>query len=151
MTPLEVLQRSPLFRELTETGLRIFAGVARERSFAAGSPVFVEGAVGESLFVVRSGTVRITQRAGGAERELAVLGPGEHLGAVSLLARSVRLVTAVAATPCEALELTQADFAALQPEKPQACLRLAVAIAVDLATRVAENRDLLRELPAAVR
>ena len=151
MTPLETLQRSPLFRDLTETGLRIFAGMARERALAAGAPLFLENTAGESLFIVRSGTVRITQRVAGAERELALLGPGEHLGAVSLLARTVRLVTAVAATPCEVLELTQPDFVALQPEKPQACLKVAVAIAVDLATRVAENRDVLRELPAAAR
>ncbi len=148
MTPLEALQRSPLFRELSETGQRIFAGAAHERTLAAGSPLFAEGSPGESLFVIRSGTVRITQRGAGAERELALLGPGEHLGAVALLARTVRLVSAVAATPCEVLELTHADFTRLQPEKPQACLKLAIAIAVDLATRVAENRELLRELPA---
>lgn len=147
MTPLEALQRSPLFRDFTETGLRIFASVARERAVPAGSPIFVEGAAGESLFILKSGSVRVTRTGADGERELARLGPGEHLGAAALLAPSVRLVSAVAATPCEVLELAHADFVLLQPQKPQACLKLAVAIAADLAARVAENREVLRDLP----
>ena len=57
--------------------------------------------VGESLFIVKSGTVRIIQRTADGERELGTLGPGEHLGELGVLAKSVRLVSAVAATPCE--------------------------------------------------
>ena len=148
MTALEALARAPLFKDFTETGLRIFAAIAQEKTIPAGSPIFVENMVGESLFIVKSGTVRITQRTGDAERELAVLGAGEHLGAMSLLGKSVRLVSAVAATPCEVLEIAQRDFTRLQPQKPQACLKLALAIAADLAANVAENRDALRELPA---
>jgi CRP/FNR family cyclic AMP-dependent transcriptional regulator len=143
----ETLQLSTLFKDFTETGLRIFATIAVEKVVPAGTPLFVEAMAGESLFIIKRGSVRITQRADKAERELAVLGPGEHLGELALLAPSTRLVSAVAATDCEVLELTQRDFARLQPQKPQACLKLALAIAADLATRVAENRDLLRELP----
>ncbi len=148
MTAVEALQRSSLFRDFTETGLRIFAAVAREKSLPAGSPLFVENMIGESLFVVVSGTVKITRRGPAGERELAILGPGEHLGALAVLARSIRLVSAVAATPCQVLELARADFVRLQPDKPQACLKLAVAVATDLATRMAENREAFRELPA---
>ncbi len=148
MTVLEALARAPLFKDFTETGLKIFAAIAQEKAIPAGSPIFVENMVGEALFVVKSGTVRITQRAGDGEKELAVLGAGEHLGALALLGKSVRLVSAVAATPCEVLEITQRDFARLQPQKPQACLKLALAISADLAVKVAENRDALRELPS---
>jgi CRP-like cAMP-binding protein len=148
MTLVEALQRSALFREFSDTGLRIFAGIAQEKAVPAGSPLFVENMVGDSLFIVKSGTVRITQRADGAERELAVIGAGEHLGELALLGQSVRLVSAVAATACEVVEISQRDFVRLQPQKPQACLKLALAIAADLADRVAENRELLRALGA---
>jgi CRP-like cAMP-binding protein len=148
MTVVEALQRAPLFKDFTETGLRIFAAIAQEKAIPAGSPIFVENMVGESLFIVKSGTVRIAQKAAEGERELALLGAGEHLGELALLGKSVRLVSAVAATQCEVIEITQRDFARLQPQKPQACLKLALAIAADVAAKVAENRDLLRELPA---
>lgn len=146
MTIVEALQACSLFKEFTETGLRIFATIAVERSVEAGAPLFAEGMAGESLFIVATGKVRVTQKDARGERELAVLGPGEHLGALGLLARSTRLVSAVAAVPCDVIELAQRDFARLQPQKPQACLKLALAIAAEVAGRAAENREQLREL-----
>jgi CRP/FNR family cyclic AMP-dependent transcriptional regulator len=146
MTAVEALQKASLFKDFTETGLKILATIAQEKAIPAGSPLFVENMVGDSLFIVKSGTVRLTQKTADGERELGVVGAGEHLGELALLAKSVRLVSAVAATPCEVLEFSQRDFARLQPQKPQACLKLALAIAADLAARVAETRDLVREL-----
>jgi CRP/FNR family transcriptional regulator, cyclic AMP receptor protein len=146
MSAVEVLQRNALFKEFTETGLKIFAAVALEKSFPAGAPLFVENMVGESLFIVKSGTVRLTLKTAAGERELGTVGAGEHLGELALLGKSIRLVSAVAASPCEVLELTQRDFVRLQPQKPQACLKLALAIAADVAARAGESRELLRDL-----
>ena len=146
MTLVEALQRSTLFREFSETGLNIFAAIATEKSVPAGAPLFAENMVGDSMFIVKSGTVRITTRSGESEGTLAILGPGEHLGELALLARSVRLVSAVAETPCELVEITQRDYYRLQPQKPQACLKLALAIATDLAHKLAEGREALRSL-----
>ena len=146
MTSLEALQKAPLFREFTDTGLKIFASIALDKEVPAGSPLFVENMVGESLFVVKSGTVKLTRKSEDGERELATVGAGEHLGELALLAKSVRLVSAVAATPCEFLEITQRDFYKKAIEKPAACLKLSLAIAGDLAARMAESRDAWREL-----
>jgi CRP-like cAMP-binding protein len=146
MTIVEALQKSSLFRGFSETGLKIFAAIATEKSIPAGAPLFAENMVGESMFIVKSGTVRITSRDAGDGRTLAVLGAGEHLGELALLARSVRLVSAVAETPCELVEITQRDYYRLQPQKPQACLKLALAIAADLARKLSEGGDVLRTL-----
>jgi CRP/FNR family transcriptional regulator, cyclic AMP receptor protein len=146
MTLVEALQQSTLFREFSETGLNIFAAIASEKSVPAGAPIFAENMVGDSMFIVKTGTVRITSRSGEVERTLAVLGPGEHLGELALLARSVRLVSAIAETPCDLVEIAQRDYYRLQPQKPQACLKLALAIATDLAHKLAEGREALRSL-----
>jgi CRP/FNR family cyclic AMP-dependent transcriptional regulator len=146
VTALEVLQNAPLFKEFTETGLKIFAAIAVEKTIPAGAPLFAENMVGESLFIVKSGTVKLTQKALDGDKELGTVGAGEHLGELALLARSVRLVSAVAATACEVLEITQRDFQRIQPQKPQACLKLALAIAQDVAQKAAENRDALRAI-----
>lgn len=148
MTAVEALHLCPLFKDFTETGLKIFGAIAQEKAVPAGIPLFVENAVGDTLFIVKSGTVRITQKTAEGERELAIVGAGEALGALGLLAKSVRLVSAVAHTQCEVLEISQRDFTRLQPQKPQACLKLAVAIAADLVARVAESRELVKELTA---
>jgi CRP-like cAMP-binding protein len=148
VTTQEAIERCALFKGFTEIGVRLFAAIAQEKAFPAGTPLFAENMVGESLFIVKSGMVRVSARADGAERELCVLGPGEHLGELGLLAKTVRLVSAVAATSCEVVELAHRDFVRLQPEKPQACLKLAVAIASDLAAKVGESRELLQRLAA---
>ncbi len=146
MTNVEVLQRCALFKDFTEVGLKIFAEIAVPKTVPAGSPLFVESMVGESLFIVKSGTVKVTRKGAAGEQELGILGPGEALGSLTVLAKGVRLVSAVAATPCEVVEIAQRDFFRLAPEKPQACLKLSLAIAADLARQVSEGRDLLRGL-----
>ena len=146
MTVVDALQASSLFRGFSETGLQIIATIASERVVPAGSPLFVEDAVGESLFIVKSGAVRITRRGADGERTLAVAGPGDVLGGLALLARSVRLVSAVADETCEVVEIAQRDYYRLQPQKPQACLKLALAIAADLAGQMAAERAALRSL-----
>jgi CRP-like cAMP-binding protein len=143
---IEPLQSCALFKDFTETGLRIFAAIATERAVAAGGTIFAEDAPGEALFIVKKGTVRLALKSGDAQRELAVVGPGEHLGGLAVLGKSTRMLSAVAATECEVVEIAQKDFALLQRQKPQACLKLAIAIAADLGARAAEMRDLLREL-----
>jgi CRP-like cAMP-binding protein len=149
MTLVEALQHSSLFRDFSETGLHIFAAIASEKSLPAGAPLFAENMVGDSMFIVKSGTVRITIKDGTGERTLATVGPGDHLGELALLARSLRLVTAIAETPCELVEIAQRDYYRLQPQKPQACLKLALAIAADLARRMGEEREGLRSLTGA--
>jgi len=143
---MEALGASALFAEFTDTGKRIFATIATEKRVPAGAPLFVENMVGESLFVVVAGGVRLSQkRPEGGEREAGQVGAGEALGELAVLAPTVRLVSAVAAADTQVLEISQRDFLALAPQKPQACLKLATAIAGQLARRMAESRDLLRE------
>ncbi|HEX9287889.1 MAG TPA: cyclic nucleotide-binding domain-containing protein [Anaeromyxobacteraceae bacterium] len=148
MTALEALQRAPLFKDFSAGGLETLAEMAHERTIPAGSPLFVEGMVGESLFVVVAGTVRVVQRAGGEEQDLATLGAGEHLGDLGLLARTVRLVSAVAGPECRVLELTRREFFKKAQDKPVTCLKLAAVIAGELARRVGESKEALRELAA---
>ncbi len=148
MTALEALQRAPLFKDFRAPSLETLAGIAGTRAVPQGTVLFREDDVGESLLVIVAGSVRVTQGPPGAEREVATLGPGEHLGALGLLARSTHLVSAVAATDCEVLELTRREFFRKAQEKPVTCLKLAVVVAGDLARRIEENKEALRRLAA---
>jgi CRP/FNR family transcriptional regulator, cyclic AMP receptor protein len=145
MTALEALARAPLFEGFSETGLRIFATIAQERALAAGAPLFAEGDVAEALYVVKSGALRILQRTPAGEREVATLGPGEHVGELSLLAPGVRLVSAAAAAATEVVEIGRRAFFRTAQEKPQACLKLSLLIAADLSRRIGQSRDLLKD------
>jgi len=142
---IEALARCPLFKDFTETGLQILAGIAISRSFPAGSPIFVENMLGDALYVIEQGAVSIRMRdRQGAEKELVVLEAGESFGELALLSQGPRMVSAVAATDVRVLEIRQHDFCQLQRSKPQACLKLLLAISGAFARDLHENREVLR-------
>jgi CRP-like cAMP-binding protein len=146
MNVVEALQKSVLFRDFTETGLNIFSNIVLEKQIPEATPLFVENMVSDSLFILVSGTVRITQKTSSGDREIARLGAGEHFGELSLLGPSVRMVSAIAHTPCQVIEIAARDYQKLQPQKPQACLKLAMVISADFARRVGESKDLFKDL-----
>jgi len=145
MSLAEALRHAPLFQGFSDTGLAIFASIALERSAPAGAVLLQEDAASESLFLVRSGAVRLVHRGAAGEHDLGTLGAGAHFGALALLAPGPSLLGAVAASDVELVELRARDFARLQPQKPQACLKLALAIAADVMRAAAEARGPLRD------
>jgi CRP-like cAMP-binding protein len=82
----------------------------------------------------------------GRDVPVASLGPGEHLGQMSLLSEKplAHLCTATAELDSKVLEIPAADFRALAKEKPQACMKLTLAISQDYGQKVAASGDLLK-------
>jgi CRP/FNR family transcriptional regulator, cyclic AMP receptor protein len=145
MTALDALARAPLFEGMSETGLRIFAGIATERTLEAGARLFAQGEAAEALYVVKSGGLRLVAASGPLQKDVATLGPGESVGELALLASGVRLVSAAAAGPTEIVEIARRDFFRTAQEKPQACLKLSLLIAADLSRRIGASREALQD------
>lgn len=147
MNAAAALKASPLFRGFTDTGLQIIAGISLERTFPQGVPLFVENAAADALLVLVSGRVKLASKAkSGEEVPLGELGPGDYLGELSLIQPGQRLCTATALTPVSALEIRHADFQKLLGSKPQACLKLLMAVVSLFGEKVADNRDALKAL-----
>jgi CRP-like cAMP-binding protein len=78
---IELVQRTPLFHALNFDETKRLFEIARIEQRAAGSTVVEADAIGEALFILKEGTVRVV-------REGAVignLGPGELFGEMSLV------------------------------------------------------------------
>jgi len=147
MGPVAALKACPLFKGFTPAGLEILAQIANERKFASGVPLFAENAVGDSLLVLAQGRVKLTMKNKAAEQApLGELGPGEHLGELSLIRQGQRMCTATALTPVVAIEIRHADFQRLLGQKPQACVKLLMGIVSTFGQKVMDNRDNLRAL-----
>jgi CRP-like cAMP-binding protein len=147
MAAVASLRSCALFKDFTHTGLQIIAGIAAERSFPKGAPLFVENMPSDSLLVVSSGKVKLTATNGvGEQVAMGELGPGDCLGELSLIRQGQRLCTATAILEVTALEIRHADFQKLFGEKPQACLKLLMAIVSLFGEKVAENRDAFKSL-----
>jgi len=73
------------------------------RTAKAGEVLFTTGEKGAEMFVVRSGSVRITVESRGIEKTLAILGPGEFVGEMSILTDQPRSATATVQEDAELL------------------------------------------------
>jgi len=152
--PSAVLARCELFKDFSETGLAILASIAVERSVPTGTPLFAEGMASDAFFVVKSGSFKVQLRKGDSAEELNVgtLRVGEALGQLALLQNhGVRMVSALALEASEVVEIRARDFHRLQAQKPQACLKLMMAVATQLGRSLDENRELLRSVAFAGR
>lgn len=129
---VKVLKSAALFRNFTDTGVQLVASIAQEKHIPGGTPLFVENMIGEALYVVADGMIRLAVRGPqGQELTLTVLGRGESLGEAALLRAGPRLCSATAEVTSTVIEISRRDIALLQRTKPQACLKLMMGV-VDL-------------------
>ena len=99
-----------------------------------GEILFTEGETGEEMFVIRSGSVRVYVESAGIEKTLAVLGPGEFIGEMSLLTGSPRSATAVAAEKSSLLKVKGKVLEEMIVHNTEVALRLIRKLAMRLHT-----------------
>jgi Fe-S-cluster-containing hydrogenase component 2/thioredoxin reductase len=90
--------------------LREIAGLVAVRRFKAGETIFKEGDPGESLFIVRSGSVTLSRRRNGQDLLVAQVPGGALVGEMSLMGDSQRRESARAAVAAELIEVRRAEF-----------------------------------------
>lgn len=109
---LELLARVPLFVGLGNRDLKMLAALLKERTFAAGATVAVEGQAGVGFFVIVEGEATVSVE--GEER--ATLRTGDHFGEIALIDSGARSATVTANTPLRCYALTSWEFRPLVKE-----------------------------------
>jgi CRP-like cAMP-binding protein len=94
------------------------------REFPAGSRLFQEGEPGGEMFVVQTGKVSITKSVGDTTKVLAILGPGEFFGEMSILNEKPRTATAVVVEDAKLLVIDAQTFEAMVTGNTEIALRL---------------------------
>ncbi len=123
----------PLFSHLAPAELRRFAEVTHEQRYARGSAIVSEDDPGDSLFIVRTGRVKVVLVAeGGREVILGVLGPAEYFGELSLIDGQPRSANVIALEDATLLVLRRDDFR----ERVEATPALAWALLTELSRRL---------------
>jgi CRP-like cAMP-binding protein len=111
---IDVLREVMLFISLPDATLREIAASARMHDAAPGDAFFREGDPARSVFVIRSGTVKLTQISPeGHQVVMRLIGRGETFGGVAAFGGHEYPVTAEAVTPVAAFEWSGSIMAGL--------------------------------------
>jgi CRP/FNR family transcriptional regulator len=139
----DLLRAAPLFAGLDDTAWAALHPLLTERRLERGERLFAEGDPGDALHVLVEGKVKICRTApDGRENVLAVLGPGDLLGELSIFDAQPRAATAVAVTGCALATLSGHDFAGWLADCPAVSLDLLRA----LATRLRQTNEAMADL-----
>jgi CRP-like cAMP-binding protein len=95
------------------------------RRFRAGATLMHEGQIGEEVFLIESGRVKVScTTQDGREVVLRFCGPGDLLGEIAVVDREPRSGTVEALEPVEALAIAAGEFRAFLESHPSAALQL---------------------------
>ncbi|MBI2920857.1 MAG: cyclic nucleotide-binding domain-containing protein [Planctomycetes bacterium] len=114
------LKTTPLFSSLPATELETVAKNMQVREYAPGNDCLRKGEFGRAFFLIQSGQAEVVNvEADGAQKVIALLGPGQCFGEMSLLTGDVCSATVRAQSRLSALVLPRGDFERMLDHNPQ--------------------------------
>jgi CRP/FNR family cyclic AMP-dependent transcriptional regulator len=126
----DALSEAPLFDALSEEDSRALRAGVSVVKLARGDRLFSEGDVGDKLYIIISGKIKLTRAApDGRENLQSVHGPGEMFGELSLFDPVPRTATATAVTDAELAGLTHDDVRKWLSTRPEVAMHLLAALA----------------------
>lgn len=118
------LKNTPLFASLSADDILPVAGLCSEVNLDVGEVLFYEGELGDSMYVVIHGSVRV-ERDG---HVIATLAAPECVGEMAALDWSPRSATVIAELPTKLIRLDRQDLLDLLLDHPQLAENLALVL-----------------------
>ena len=139
----EVLTKAPLFAGLDDDGAKALSSAMGTVRLARGEVLFREGDNEARLYIVVAGKIKLG-RSGSAGREnlLAVLGPGQMFGELSVFDPGPRSSTATAVTASEVRTLEHDELMGWLADRPEVARNLLS----QLAARLRRANDVVADL-----
>jgi CRP/FNR family transcriptional regulator, cyclic AMP receptor protein len=144
---LDRMREIGLFGGLGDEVLRSFVGALEVSELGAGAVVFKEGDSGRDLFVILDGEIEVLRRSkGGHDTRMAILGPGDWFGEMSILDVLPRSATTRALAPTHLLRLTAHELDTLYRKDMRSYSLLVLNIAREISRRLRVADGLLADL-----
>lgn len=139
----DVVRTTSVFNDLDDETYAAMRGAMMTTNVRRGEVLFREGEPGDRFWVIVSGKVKLGHAAAdGRESLIAVLGPGEIVGELSVYDPGPRTAKATVLAPSTLLELDNTRFLALLREHPS----LARQLLRSLAQRLRKTNSALADL-----
>ena len=135
------LTASPLFKGLSKEELSSLEGIFTARRIKDGKTIFIENMPGESLYLIKQGTVKISRMlAEGDEQVLIILGPEDVFGEMAVLDGGKRSATARIVEEVILYGLTREDYEILAKKNPSLGLKFTLNIVRIFSERVRNSQ-----------
>ena len=126
----DVVRRAPLFSALDDEASRALQAEMTRTRMERGDVLFREGDRGDTLYVIAEGKIKLGRSSpDGRENLVAVLGPGEMFGELSLFDPKPRTMTATAVAETQLLGLGNESLTAVLTGRPEVSKALLGALA----------------------
>ena len=130
---IDFLKSVNIFSDLSESELNNIQEICKTRKYPKNSMIILEEEMGDVVFIVMSGTVKITRvNDEGKEVILAMLGSGEVFGEMAILDGESRSANALSQENCEVVTINREDFLNLLKTNNKVSLNLMTEFAVRL-------------------
>ena len=128
-----MVRRAPLFAALDDEARQALLAQMSSSRLERGDILFREGDQGDTLYVIGEGKVKLGRTsADGRENLIAILGPGEMFGELSLFDPGPRTMTATAVAETQLMGLGNDSLTMLLSGRPEVAKALLAALAARL-------------------
>ena len=140
---VDFLSTVPIFSDLNNEELLRISKLCSERDYPKGSMIILEEEFGDIIFIILTGTVKITRvNDEGKEVILSLLGPGEIFGEMAILDGEARSANALAQEDCDLLAIQKSEFISLLRKN----FKISFALMGELAKRLRKSDQQIEAL-----
>jgi PAS domain S-box-containing protein len=131
---IKLLRKSPIFSSLDSASLKKISTYLKEKTCTEGQVLFKEGTLGDKLYIIKEGAIRINKEAKEGEEEASQVlrRVGEVFGEAGFLDEVPRPVTASADKPAKVLRLSRSNFLTILNQHPLIAYQIVKAISARL-------------------
>ena len=119
------LRRVPLFSSLADVQLDTLSSGSTRRSFPRNRTIVSEGEPSQSLYLMLAGRAKVQRSdAEGKEVILAMIGPGEFFGEMSLIDDAPRSASVITIEPCDFIAIQKDSFKGMLAQSPDMAMQI---------------------------
>jgi CRP/FNR family cyclic AMP-dependent transcriptional regulator len=135
MPDVTYLAKYPPFKTFDGGDLTAMGAIGEEKNYSKDETIFDEDSKGDSMYVIKTGAVKILKKVKNQENTIAVLNPGEFFGEMALLDGQPRSAAVRATTDTTVFMVPLEGYQTLRKDNPHTALKL-----MDIIIKVLSNR-----------
>ncbi len=117
---VKLLRKTPIFSTLDSSSLKKISGFFKEKTYSSDEVLFKEGTLGDTLYIIKEGVIKITRAAKEGEEETSrvLRREGDIFGESGFIDESPRPATAQATKTTKVFQLSRSDFLTILNDNP---------------------------------